>query len=52
MENNIMNFMIDVLTDRLDDFEGNLIYGADMGYSLLDYENSNGTYTFNAQEAL
>lgn len=52
MENNIMNFMIDVLTDRLDDFESNLIYGADMGYSLLDYENSNGTYTFNAQEAL
>ena len=34
MENNIMNFMIDVLTDRLDDFEGNLIYPKVVGRSV------------------
>ena len=52
MDNNIMNFMIDVLEDKLDNFEGTLMYGADMGYGLLEEENSNDTYTFSADEAM
>lgn len=52
MENNIMNFMIDILKDKLDNFEGILMYGADMGYGLLEEENSNDTYTFSADEAM
>lgn len=52
MDNNIMNFMIDVLEDKLDNFEGTLMYGADMGYGLLEEENGNDTYTFSADEAM
>lgn len=52
MENNIINFMIDVLEDKLDNYEGMLLYGADISYSLLEEENANGTYTFSASEAI
>lgn len=49
---NIMNYMIDVLLDKLDNYEGQTMYGADMGYELLEEENANGTYTFDENEAL
>jgi hypothetical protein len=50
---NIMNFVINVLEDKLENLkgEGMTMWGADMGYELLDEENTNGTYTFDSEEA-
>ena len=50
----LANFMVDVLCDKLDEYEGSgaLMYGADMGYGLLEEENVNGSYTFDAMEAI
>ena len=47
----IKDFMVDVLKDKLDDYEGTSSYGADLSYDLLQQYNVDGTYTYNTYEA-
>lgn len=51
MEKTLKNFVIDVLKDKLDEYEGTYYYGSDLVYDLLEEYNLNGSYTYNAYES-
>lgn len=51
MENNVTNYVIDCIVDRIDDWEDITVYPCDFGWQLFEQENSNGSATFNAEEA-
>ena len=48
---NIREFVADVLMDKLDDYEGNSTYGADLAYYLLQQYNVDGSYTYSTYKA-
>lgn len=47
----LKQFMVDAITDKLEEMEGMEIYGCDLGYQLFKEANVNGSYTCNAYEA-
>lgn len=47
----IKEFMVDVLMDKLDEYEGNSMTGGDMSYELLSQYNCDGSYTYSTYEA-
>lgn len=47
----IKEFVIDVLKDKLDEYEGNSTYGADLAFYLLQQYNVDGSYTYSTYEA-
>jgi hypothetical protein len=47
----IKEFVADVLTDKLDEYEGTSSYGADLAYHLLERYNVDGSYTYSTYEA-
>lgn len=48
---NFKNLVIEELEQKLEDYEGANIYGADMSYTLLEQYNIDGTYTYNSYES-
>ena len=47
----IKDFMVDVLKDKLDEYEGTPSYGCDLAYNLLQQYNVDGSYTYSTYEA-
>ena len=47
----LKQFMVDAITDKLEEMEGQEVYGCDLGYQLFEEANINGSYTCNAYEA-
>lgn len=47
----LKQFMVDAITDKLEEMEGQEVYGCDLGYQLFEEANVNGSYTCNAYEA-
>ena len=47
----IKEFVIDVLKDKLDEYEGNSTYGADLAFYLLQQYNVDGSYTYSTYKA-
>lgn len=47
----IKEFVADVLMDKLDEYEGNSTYGADLAFYLLQRYNVDGSYTYSTYEA-
>lgn len=47
----IKKFVVDVLMDKLDEYEGTSSYGADLTYHLLEQYNVDGSYTYSTYEA-
>lgn len=47
----IKDFMVDVLKDKLDEYEGTSFYGCDLAYDLLQQYNIDGSYTYDTYEA-
>lgn len=48
----MQEFMIDVLKDRLHEYEGKDCYGCDLGYYLLESENANCSYFCNTTKTV
>lgn len=44
-------FCIDFINDRLDEYKNQVIYACDLGYTLCEEINANGTVTFSYKEA-
>jgi hypothetical protein len=51
MENNVTNYVIDCIIDRIDDWEDITVYPCDFGWQLFEQENSNGSATYNTEDA-
>jgi hypothetical protein len=51
MAKTLKNFVIEEMVDSLYDMEGREVYGADLGYSIFESANCDGSYTYNAHEA-
>ena len=51
MENNLKNWVIDVILDKLPEYEGVECYGCDLSYKILEQYNIDGSYTYSAYEA-
>lgn len=47
----IKDFVIDVLKDKLDEYEDTYQYGSELVYDLLQQYNVDGSYTYNTCEA-
>ena len=47
----LKQFMVDAITDKLEEMEGQEVYGCDLGYQLFEEANVNGSYTCDAFEA-
>lgn len=47
----IKEFMVDVLKDKLYEYEGTSSYGGDLAYDLLQQYNVDGTYTYSTYKA-
>lgn len=47
----IKEFVLEVLTDKLDEYEGTSSYGCDLAYDLLQQYNVDGTYTYSTYKA-
>lgn len=47
----IKDFVIDVLKDKLDEYEGTPSYGGELDFYLLQQYNVDGSYTYNAHES-
>lgn len=47
----IKDFVIDVLKDKLDEYEETYQYGSELVYDLLQQYNVDGSYTYNTCEA-
>lgn len=47
----IKDFVIDVLKDKLSEYEGNHLYGGELDFYLLQQYNIDGSYTYNTYEA-
>lgn len=47
----IKDFVIDVLEDKLDEYEGSTTCGGDLYYLLLEQYNTDGTYTYSTYGA-
>ena len=47
----LKEFMVEAITYKLADMEGQEVYGADLGYQVFDEANINGSYTCNAYKA-
>ena len=47
----IKDFMVDVLKDKLDEYEGTHYYGGELDFYLLQQYNVDGSYTYNTYEA-
>lgn len=47
----IKDFMVDVLKDKLDEYEGTYQYGSELAYDLLQQYNVDGSYTYDTCEA-
>ena len=50
-DNAIKNEVKGIIIDRLDAYQGETIYGCDLGYKLFESENVDGSYTYNTHEA-
>jgi len=52
LENNsIKDFVKDIITDRLFDYEDTKTYGCDMAYTLLEQYNIDGSYFYSTYES-
>ena len=51
MENNVTNYVIDCIIDRIDDWEDMTVYPCDFGWELFENENASGSATYDAEEA-
>ena len=49
---NVLKFVKEVLIEKLGEYEGKLIYGADLAYTLLSEYNVNRSYTCNSYESI
>lgn len=47
----IKDFMVDVLKDKLSEYEGTPSYGGELDFYLLQQYNIDGSYTYNTYEA-
>ena len=47
----IKDFMVDVLKDKLSEYEGTPSYGGELDFYLLQQYNMDGSYTYNTYEA-
>lgn len=47
----IKDFMVDVLKDKLNEYEGTHSYGGELDFYLLQQYNMDGSYTYNTYEA-
>ena len=52
MLNNIEVNVRELLKEKLADYEGHNIYGADLSWELLETENCDGTITYDRQQAI
>ena len=52
MENNLKKWVIDVIINKLADYEGVKCYGSDIAYQILEEYNIDGSYTYSAYEAV
>lgn len=50
-ENDMLLEMKDLLKDLLEEYEDQSVYGCDLGYTLLERYNVDGTYTYSTSEA-
>lgn len=50
-ENEMLLEMKDLLKDLLEEYEGSSVYGCDLGFTLLERYNVDGTYTYSTSEA-
>ena len=48
----IKAIMVDVLKDKLDEYEGNMVFCGDLGYELLQQYNVDGSYTYDTSKAI
>ena len=48
----MINYVIDLLIRKLEDYEDTSIYGCDMAYTLLEQYNVDGSITYNTCEAI
>lgn len=48
---NLKNWMVEVLTDELDSYEGNTCCGADLAFNVLERYNVDGSYTYSTYKA-
>lgn len=47
----LKEFMVEAITEKLEEMEGIEVYGCDLGYQLFEEANVNGSYTCDAFEA-
>ena len=48
----LKNWVIDVITEKLSEYEGVKCYGSDIAYQILEEYNIDGSYTYSAYEAV
>ena len=51
-DNEIKDFVKDIIIDRLHDYKGVEVYGCDMGYELLETYNVDGVYFYSNDKAI
>ena len=49
--NNLQKWIIGEMIEHLQEMEGQVVYGCDLGFRLFENENCNGSYTCNAYES-
>jgi hypothetical protein len=51
LKNGLKNYMLKEMVGKLYEYEDTKHYACDLGYSLFEYDNINGTYTYSTCEA-
>lgn len=51
LKNNLKNYMLNEIYQKLDEYEGTEQYSCDLGYTLFESANYDGTYTYCTYEA-
>lgn len=48
----LRNWIINAMIEKLEEMEGQEVYGCDLGYTIFEEANVNGSYTCNAYRAM
>ena len=51
LKNDLKNYILNEIYNKLDNYEGTSQYGCDWAYTLFENENCDGTYTYSTYEA-